>query len=122
SLNAANLQADAKLTDWLSTTLALAFQHSSPSFIRSAIGNGSLYVDQAYFKMANPQKTPFYLSAGQQAVPFGGLDRSSVLESTYQLLTWNREITLITGISDWHGLNASAYTFHSRLNHVGEGN
>lgn len=118
----ANLQADAALTDWLSTTLALSYQQRVPSFIRSPAGGGNtLFLNQGYVTIAKPSANPFYLVAGRKFIDFGGLDNTSYLESTYQLLTLNREIEVATGFKDAHGFNGSVYTF-SGLTHVNSPN
>ncbi len=113
----ANLQADAALTDWLSTTLAISYQQSTPSFIRSAAGGGNvLFVNQGYVTIAKPSASPFYFMAGRKFIDFGGLDNTSYLESTYQLLTLNRATEVATGFKDAHGFNGSVYTFTGLTN------
>ena len=108
----ANLSADATLTDWLSTVLAISYAQQSPSFIRSPAGGGnSLFLNQGYFTFANPKVSPWYVIGGRTFVDFGGLDDTSFLESPYQLLTLNRETVLSGGFKDLQGFNASIYTF-----------
>lgn len=116
NINFATIAANAKLADWLSSELSLSFEKQSPSFIRSVVGGGSLIVDQAFVTVANPSKNPFYFLGGQTFVNFGGLDDTTYLDSTYQLLTLNRQIVLSTGFNDIKGFNASAYVFRGLIN------
>ncbi len=121
SVTFANLTATAKLNDWIKPLLAISYQQTAPSFIRSPDGGGdSLFVDQVYVTLANPERTPIFLKVGRQFLDFGGLDFSSYLESTTQLLSFMRQTTAVLGV-DWKGFTGSLYVFRG-LNTVGEPN
>ncbi len=111
SVTLASVTANAKLADWLNALITTSYQQTSPAFIRSPDGGGdTLFVDQAFLTFADTHKTPFYLIAGRRWVDFGGLDDSSYLESTTQLLTLMRQTLASLGI-DWKGWNSSIYAF-----------
>lgn len=112
----ANLATNAKLADWMSAELKISYGQQSTGFIRSAAGGGNIFVDNASVTFANAEHTPFYLTAGRQFVGFGGLDRSSYLESPYQLFTLNRQTLVAVGFKDWSHFDGSIYAFHG-LNH-----
>lgn len=108
----ANLTAEARIASWLSGVIKLSYQESSPSFIRSAIGGGDIVLlDNGYIVVAEPECSPLYFKVGRQLLDFGGLDDSSKLESTTQLLSLTRVITAKLGFNDWYGLNGQVYVF-----------
>lgn len=114
----ASLGANSQLTDWMSTTLNFAYQQAAPSFIRSPVGGGNVVLlDTAYITFANTDCTPAYIKVGRYFVSFGGLDNTSNLESTTQLLSLMRQTIVSAGIANWHGIYASAYIFRG-LNQI----
>lgn len=108
----ANLDVNARLSPWIKTLFAIAYQQASPSFIRSPDGGGnSIVLDRAYLTIQNSACSPFFAKIGWQWLPFGGFDTSSLTESTTQLLSNTRETTPLVGFEKWHGLSASVYIF-----------
>lgn len=107
----AKLGADTTLSDWFKTNLTLGYTQRSPSFIRSPPGGGDVFfVDKAYIAIQNPHVTPIYFKFGRQFIPFGGLDSTSVFESTTQLLSLSRFTFATLGLN-YQGFDGSFYMF-----------
>ena len=121
SVTFASVGANAKITDWMKAVLAISYQQSAPSFIRSPSGGGdSLFVDQAYVIFAKPDATPLNLKIGRSFIDFGGIDTTTYLESTTQLLSLMRQTEIELGV-DWQGWKSAVYLFRG-LDTTGEPN
>lgn len=104
------------VSDCSKVIIDLAYAQKSPSFVRSPAGGGeTLFIDKAYIGFENPKSTPWYVQAGRNFVDFGGLDNSSVTNSTVQLLSLIRATQIAVGFKNIHGFNASTYLFRSPM-------
>ena len=108
----ATLFADAKLSDFAKAFIQASYSQSSPSFLRSLPGGGDVFfLDKGYVTLANSSYTPFYIKAGRQFLDFGGVDKSSYLESFTQLLSLPRATTFTAGFKNIHRFDGSLYAY-----------
>lgn len=121
SVSTAALYADADVSDWTKAHIGLVYgadnqtqfnllqsgAHSSSSFN----GNGSnVHVDEAYATIANLAKSPFYLKAGQQYLPFGSYTPfADMTPSVTQVMSQVNDPAAVVGFVTNNGFNGSAY-------------
>jgi hypothetical protein len=116
----ANLFVDANVSDWTKLHLGTVYSTDNTkdfNFLRAGAFNheqadrgNSAYVDEAYATIGNFAKSPFYLKAGQQYLPFGSYTPyADVTPSLTQVLSQVNDPAAVVGFVANNGINGSLY-------------
>jgi len=118
TLESAEFDFEAKLIDWAKATLAIEWDSAADK----------LTVNEAFFIIEIPEKTPLYLKAGRGIVPFGISSGSTVAARLEDKLTVTEPLTIevfdakedhvLLGVKT-HGFDAAAYVFNGTTNRRG---
>lgn len=112
SLATAKLNADAFVNDWVKGHLGLFYSSTmNRYYFTNTSQNNSrtngVVLDEGYITIGNFKKSPFFLRAGQQYLPFGTYNRYPISESLTQVLTETRSVAAEIGLNDASGLTGS---------------
>lgn len=120
SVSTAALYADADVSDWTKAHVGLVYgannqtqfnllqsgAHTNGSFNN----NENLNVDEAYATIANFAKSPFYLKAGKQYMPFGSYTPfADMTPSLTQVMSQVNDPAAVVGFVTNNGFNGSVY-------------
>ena len=116
----ANLFIDAKVSDWTTAHIGLVYGQDMNDYNLLRAGaytsserdssNNSGNVDEAYVTLGNFAKSPFYLKAGQQFLPFGSYDPyADITPSLTQVLSQVNDVAGTLGFVSPKGFNGSVY-------------
>jgi hypothetical protein len=103
----AELGIEAIINDWTTASLVLLCEEEDG-------GSNDLTVDEAIITIANPDKTPFYFTAGRTAAPFGRFDTNMVSDPFTLDIGETKETLLLVGV-ETEGFYASLYGFNGDL-------
>jgi hypothetical protein len=112
-LATANLAASAHFGHWVSGRLSVLYSNgNSPSVkhynpVQSP--NRSIKVDQAYITIANFDKTPYFIQAGQTYLPFGHYRRYPITQTLTQVLSQTNLPAIQLGFVTSNGFYGSFY-------------
>jgi len=108
------LNVDAKVSDWFKGHIGLFYASRSDYYYPASEGSSSsgIQVDEVYIDAGNFAKTPFYLRAGQQYLPFGNYHRYPIEKPLTQLLSETRAVAAQLGFVDTSGLYGSLFGFN----------
>ena len=95
----------AQLNDWTSANVVLLWEEDSGS---------DLSVDEAVLTFANPDVSPFSLTAGHTVVPFGAYETQMVSDTLAQSIGEAKETAVIAGFEQGP-FTAAAYLFNGDL-------
>jgi hypothetical protein len=113
SLSEANLNVDADFGQWITAHIGFLYTNgSSPSVVNfspSKLVNRRFNVWDAYGTIANFKKTPFYLRAGEQFVPFGRYKMFPITQSFAQILEETDLPSVQLGFLSKKGVYASIF-------------
>lgn len=113
SVTNAYLAVEAAPTDWSKFDFALNYSDASSNYENPS--DDSVYVDQAYLTLGNPNRYPLFLQAGQQYVPFGHYSLYPIVKSMGQVMSEANQTDFQAGFVLPKGLYGSAYTFQNTL-------
>ncbi len=133
NVGSAALFADTAVSDY--TKLHLGFAYSTQdvtkfnllrpgayTFNEATAGNGRVALDEAYATIGNFAKTPFYLKAGKQYLPFGSYTPfADITPSVTQVLSQLNDPSVQTGFVANNGVNGSLYALQG-LDKIGTSN
>lgn len=114
----ANLFVDANVSDWTKLHLGAVFSSdNSTSFNLLRAGaftsnetDRNVNIDEAYATIGNFAKSPFYLKAGQQYLPFGDYTPyGDITPSFTQVLSQVNNPSAVAGFVANNGVNGSVY-------------
>lgn len=112
-LATANLNLDSHLGSWVRLHVGGLYTNGNSPAIRNfrpaRPANHQVNLEDAYATLANFQKTPFYLKAGQMFTPFGRYQRYPVTQSLTQILTQTDLPAVQAGYVSQMGIFASVY-------------
>jgi hypothetical protein len=113
SLSEALLNVDAEMGDWVQAHIDFLYTNgSSPSvrdFRPNMNANRRVNVQQAYGTISNFAKSPFYLRAGQQFIPFGRFHLYPISQSFTQILSQTDLPAIQAGFISENGIYVGAY-------------
>lgn len=113
TLPTANLNIDANLGPWASAHVALVYTAGSSPAVRTFRKvnriNNNFDVQDAYATIANFSKSPFFIRAGQQFLPFGRYHLYPITISLTQVLSQTSAPSAQVGFISKSGFYASGY-------------
>jgi hypothetical protein len=113
SLAMANLNLDAEFGSWVTVHIGTIYMNGSSPTIRnyrpSKNANRRLNLEEAYGTIANFNKEPYYLRAGEQFLPFGHYHRYPITQTLTQVLTQTDLPAIQLGLISKKGFYAAAY-------------
>lgn len=96
---------ESQVTDWVKAGASLLYEQDETD----------LEVDTAWITIANPDRTPVFLTAGQLYVPFGAYETNLVSDPLTLDIGESRETALQLGF-EHSGFSGSAYVFNGDSN------
>lgn len=102
-LDTFELAIDASAGDWTSAHVLFLYEDAD---------DDNLNVDEAFITFANPEVTPFYVTAGRLYVPFGNFESYMISDPATLTLAETREEVVQLGFETDSGFYGSAYVFN----------
>jgi len=128
AISSAALFIDANVSDWTKAHISFAYatqNQNSFNPIRPGAytygsfnaGSARLNIDETYVTIGNFAKSPFYMTAGKQYVPFGSYTPfSDITPSTTQLLSQVNDPAIVAGFVTNNGFNGSIFALQGIQN------
>ena len=101
---------DAQPTDWVSTHVQALFED----------GNDNITLDEAWATIGNDKVSPFFVQAGQYAVPLASDETAMVTDPMSWLLAETKEANVLLGVSA-DGFMSQGYIYNGDTRRVGGG-
>ncbi|MBF0193822.1 MAG: LbtU family siderophore porin [Magnetococcales bacterium] len=111
TLATVELSFEAQLNDWMSTNFALLYEDPDP-----------INVDTATVTIGNSEKSPFYVTTGLMAAPFGSYETQLLSDPlTLAMGESGGEVLVLVGAENL-GFAASVYAFNGDTSEAGQNN
>ena len=102
---------DAQPTDWVSTHVQMLIED----------GSTNVTLDEAWATIGNEKEVPYFLQAGQWAMPFTNDETGMVSDPLPFAIAETKEAAVLVG-GAWDGLTTQAYVYNGDTQRAGKGN
>jgi hypothetical protein len=110
TLATVELSFEAQLNDWVETSFALLYEDDP----------GQINVDGAIITFGNSEKSPFYVTTGLMAAPFGSYETQLLSDPmTKSVGESGGEVLVLLGVEN-NGFSGSVYAFNGDTNETGQ--
>lgn len=112
-LTGLELDSSVSVNNWVSGFVAINYDNDPADFSATRTQNSKLFVNKAFFTIADLDKTPFYVTAGQLYVPFGQYSSFMVSSPLTQLTARTKARAVVLGYypKSYQGLYGQVYGF-----------